>query len=666
MSLDIHDMLAQRGLLSICEKAQWERYLTQGKEGWTYPIFNLAGKPHSTRQLRWRSATGDKPKYLWVNGQPDTAKYYYLGDIKQAIKQARGLLYIAFGDLDMLTFQAAGLDNVLSWFGEGSVPPSLVEDLQLLGVDSLKLYPDCDKAGMSAAWKVWEMTDALALPCDIFRLPYEMSSKKDTNDLWVDCAFDPLKFRQALVDCPPIPVSELAIYNRTVTRSLQKPPDVFIHDLWQQYISKVKELLGTPVLREGHVDRWLCPLPSHIEKHPSFRISYDKVDFGWPTCSCGIQSDKDAWQQVGAALGLVWSDYLKQHTPIVPMQGNLQAVPPDGVRPEIDLDEFYSIRSMALHDLSEELQGTRTLSEPILMPFSSLHQFEGMCEVMWTGKLIFTLGVSGGGKTSFMETNLEKLLREGYDAVIFGPEWTGGEYAQRSIHRNGDIYHAGISNRELDFHKLALWEQANHIDPKKRKGTLLPDERVKGIVGLSRQLQNWPGEAYYLQKKRDTTFDMLLDMTAKIIEKKRQQGRRVPFLFWDYIDRTPAFGKRDFEWLELVAEKLKTFCMDLDILGWVFAQPRKDDSQNVRDGKILDASSARNLSDNQCNLYLTLNLVYDESGKATNRGIINVVKNSTGKTGKVEVFTDLQHLAWIDSQVIKQEINLNGGYSSGE
>ena len=664
MSLDIQDTLSKRGLLQVCEKAQWERYLYQGREGWAYPIFNMTGKPHSTRQLRWRSADGNKPKFSWVNGQPSGAKYYYLGDLKQAIKAGRGTLYIAFGDLDMLTFQAAGIQNVLTWFGELSVPDGLIEHLELLGVENLKLYPDCDSIGMQTAWKVWEMTDAVALNCEFYRLPYEMGSKKDTNDLWIDSAFDALKFKQALVDCPPIPINELALYNRTIAKSLTKPPDETIHDLWIEYIEKVKALLGTPVLREGHVDRWLCPLPAHTEKHPSFRISYDKVPHGWPNCSCGIQDDKDAWQQVGAALGIVWQDYLKEHTPQPILKGNLNQAP-ETIQPAIELDEFYSIRSMALHDLSEELQGVKTLSEPILMPFSTLHQFEGMCEVMWTGKLIFTLGVSGGGKTSFMETNLEKLLRDGYDAIVFGPEWTGGEYAQRSIHRNGDIMHAGISNRELDFHKLALWEQANNVEPKKRRGQLLPEDRIKGIVGLSRQLQNWPGEAYYLQKKRDTTFDMLLEMTGRIIEKKRQQGRRVPFLFWDYIDRTPSFGKRDFEWLELVAEKLKTFCMDMDIVGWVFAQPRKDDSQNVRDGKVLDASSARNLSDNQCNLYLTLNLVY-EDGRATNRGIINVVKNSTGKTGQVEVFTDLQHLAWIDKEVQKQTSNLNGGYNNGE
>lgn len=658
--LDYQNTLENRGLLAICQKAEWDNYKFGGNAGWQYPVYTITGKHHSDRQMRWRAANGSKPKFAWVNGQPKAAKYYYLPGLREAIQAAHGTLYIAFGDMDMLTFHAAGIPNVLSWFGEKSIPETLCDDLALLGVDYLKLYPDCDTTGMIAAWRIWRMTSETTIDCNVYQLPYPMDSKKDTNDLWIDAHFDGTRFKQLLIELPLIHTGELAMYDTKTTQKLLDLPANEGNSIWDEYLKEVTQLLGAPALVEASVPRWHCPLPSHADKHPSFTISYERAEFGWPACSCGIHESKDAWQQVGAALGLVYEDFKKQravergYKPDITRRATM---PQESETIDYALDELYTSRKTALATLASELRGENIPThEPIEFPLQSLHGLGGFCELMWPGKLAFVLGVSGGGKTSLMETILEKFLRDSYDAVVFGPEWTSTEYAQRSVHRNRGT--KGMTSTEIDRYRMALWEDSKGVEWDKRRGDKVADTLRDETLRLLHNLQQWPGDAYYLNKKRETTFDQLLDVTASLIERKRSEGRRVPFLFWDYIDRTPAYGKRDFEWLEMVAEKLKTFVMELDLIGWVFAQPRKADSQGVRDGELLDASSARNLSDNQCNLYLTLNLVYDANGKPTNTGKINVVKNSMGKTGVVEVYTDLDYLAWVDAKVIYQ--NLNG------
>ena len=62
-----------------------------------------------------------------------------------------------------------------------------------------------------------------------------------------------------------------------------------------------------PVIsREGNIEGWVCPSPSHLKEKAYFRISYDKdTNAGIPQCSCNIQDEDRQWQEVGEGVGAI-------------------------------------------------------------------------------------------------------------------------------------------------------------------------------------------------------------------------------------------------------------------------------------------------------------------------------------------------------------------------
>jgi hypothetical protein len=152
----LSDILRKRGILAAAQRAQWQ---PQGN-CWQYPIYDLSGAvltyryKAQPRALDMAAKSDSKPKYWWAGQKPDNCHYYLLPGLQGAIREHHGLLYIASGEPDVLAFKSAGIDNVLCWFGETSVPPNLVALLRELGVKEVVVYPDRDRTGYKAAEKI--------------------------------------------------------------------------------------------------------------------------------------------------------------------------------------------------------------------------------------------------------------------------------------------------------------------------------------------------------------------------------------------------------------------------------------------------------------------------------------------------------------------------------
>lgn len=65
---------------------------------------------------------------------------------------------------------------------------------------------------------------------------------------------------------------------------------------------------------------------------------------------------------------------------------------------------------------------------------------------------------------------------------------------------------------------------------------------------------------------------------------------------------------------------------------------------------MLTEAAAQSLSDQQFNLYLTLTPSFDMNGRMLQWATIKIVKNSMGKTGEIQVRTDLAHLRWVEDE----------------
>lgn len=219
--------LQQRGILETALKMQWKPHVYKGSRGGSYPVFDpIMG---NTVSQRWKAAPNQRgAKYSWPNGtgSKGKAKYYAAPGLLDAIAAADGVLFVANGEPSVLAFHAAGIENVLSWFGESSIPASIVKDFTLMNVDRVIYLPDNDMPGYKAAIKLRDMLQGSGLDYEfktwglsqIDRLhvdkksgketPYiacdDIPEKTDANDYWIQVAFDPAKFADRLQHAAPL------------------------------------------------------------------------------------------------------------------------------------------------------------------------------------------------------------------------------------------------------------------------------------------------------------------------------------------------------------------------------------------------------------------------------------------------------------------------------
>lgn len=195
------------GISTTAKAALW----VQHGRFWRYPTY------HADESFAcWRYKNTDSaalPKYKW---QPDAPRpdYYLLPGTLAAIQNDDGRLYIANGEKSVLAYRAAGINNVLSWFGETNVPHRLRDDLEAWGVQTV-IYPvDKDATGHKSGHKVHDLLYDSEIDCQIMGWGEDVPDKGDAVDQWVAVKFDAAAFRERLDSLQPItyPTPENPLY----------------------------------------------------------------------------------------------------------------------------------------------------------------------------------------------------------------------------------------------------------------------------------------------------------------------------------------------------------------------------------------------------------------------------------------------------------------------
>ena len=206
----LENELQRRGILQSAMACRWSiaPHWLEHDDGkgmawaWSIPTnqreYNLI-KFYRPKAMRWSKTA------QWQDGITKTTKVYIgqgWGRLMKAVVDSN-ILIVASGQVDHLTFIEAGHDNVISFYGENSVPTELLDLIQKLGnVQAVLNWPDRDKAGITGATKLRDLLHPNGVAFSAFELPYEFGTKKDTNDLWIDVAFDASRFNSALLACP--------------------------------------------------------------------------------------------------------------------------------------------------------------------------------------------------------------------------------------------------------------------------------------------------------------------------------------------------------------------------------------------------------------------------------------------------------------------------------
>lgn len=304
--------LIDRGIWEQAKALRWElqSYSHKGQPlpGWTYPIFDSSGKIIARRWKALDSST--TPKYVWIKGSNGTAPYYMAPDLAEAIRAAGGLCYLAAGEIDLLTYHAAGIRNVLSWFGEGNVPGALAKDLADMGVTWTVYAPDLDDAGRTSAVKVRAALRGSNIGYEFKLLPSDLGNGGDTNDLWQSptIGFDAIKFAEVLARLPELPLPEMvdkpARSANGEGNQAEDNPDYY------RAIEQALGLSSEDYKKGGQGEGWskaiACPIKSHQNDNSNPSATWHKDKHILRCFKCG---QTFLAKEVAAAKNIRWTDY---------------------------------------------------------------------------------------------------------------------------------------------------------------------------------------------------------------------------------------------------------------------------------------------------------------------------------------------------------------------
>lgn len=648
-----NDVLKERGILPQCKRAGWrkEPHFKTKAPGWMYPVWQLDGT--KAKVQRWKSVDPDhSPKYRWDPPKaPDRPRYYALPGLKAAIAEADGEVHLAAGEVDVLTFHAAGIQNVLCWFGEGSVPKTLAADLADLAVKQAFYYPDRDVPGYNAAEKVSNALYDQAIELTI-RQPDRSNAPLgyDVNDHWQFCGFNRFVFQATLEAFP--------VLNFPAPKPAPKPStsrNGGHSDLFADYAEMVeREAIArwhiAPQNADGYSREHFRSPVRGDDENPSAQWNYQTKgfrDFGTDTFY--------NTQAVASLLDLsTYDDYKTQHKPIQtseqpPRKPQNGHEPPGGdSKPErrpVPIVSTTEARARLRSWINGEAEPE---GEPFLSPFTVLQIFGGLSRIHEARKVGLVIGASGTGKTSFCETHQDGACIKGLDWVAWGPEWTPEEYEMRRV--------AGWKGPSVEaqmYDKIWQKEKARGVPESKREGKpLTPDQRAK-VNNLLDWFDTWPGQGHFI----DTAAESLsyrLEAAGKKIEELRKSGRRVLLGYHDYAQKEPFKGDHWAE-VEYRLGQIWQFAADYGIFMIVVSQVTKATANRVQLGELLGAGAGQSLSDQKANVVWTLNPIYEkdkdtnDSWLRTEKAWLRIVKNSLGAyPAQVKVRTALYRHRWSD------------------
>ena len=360
---------------------------------WSIPTnqreFNLI-KFYRPKAMRW--------------SKPGKTTKVYMGQGWERLKKAvadSNILIVANGQVDHLTFIEAGHDNVISFYGENSVPKDeLLKLIEALGnVATVLNWPDRDTAGITGATKLRNILHPVGVAFSAFELPYELGTKKDTNDLWIDVAFDARQFNRTLLACPLLELPSQ--HEATILPPVLIPTPTAVPtskatkgDIDESALKFAVESALRQSYRLGATAKDRCQCPIHKGHNPSnAQWHFDK---GFLTCysDCGNKSFNV--RTIAKAIGINIDDYRLQ------IQDGKTVL---SMPPQLYLD--------CLNNYQLQFSSNRAITP----------QYTNMAldeNILDESRLIGIQSPTGTGKTELLLQLIPKVLRQGKKVVIYG------------------------------------------------------------------------------------------------------------------------------------------------------------------------------------------------------------------------------------------------------
>lgn len=698
-------LLDQRGILAPALECGVKIKTLYGHVGWQYPMFKSNGQPAHARQgvqiYRWKDfdSTADV-KYQWDPKDPEDGKpwskppFYFPPGFVDAVKAADGRAVWASGEPDVWAWMASGHRNVFCWFGENSVPDSLVTMLNTLGITFLSMYPDLDKTGCIAAAKVHKILREANIEHRISLLDQTtLGEGGDINKLWVYSEFNPEVFDIHLDVTTDV---QQAFYNESAYNSA-KHNDGNMQSIWagagksvetfweivmslenhpkdaQEAVSEPAPATNTHDKANGWSDdeyngflsrawawmvndcgvhefskssskRFACTIASHSEddKRPAaYLYKSSEPESGCYCCpKCGVS--------------LNIKDYLaargKDPKDFYPVRPNGTKQPPhDGTAPAEDKRSWLVGWLKASDEYDNILEGNVPArgQAPLPIPFKAMARMGGLAKLIEPGTVFGFVSGSGWGKTVFVETLIDFWRQLGFNGSIWGPEWPPTKYVTRAVQRQG-----GPSVSRLSEHKSFYADARRGVPLEQRRDSPLSATEIELGRRLKEMILGWPGDLVIIDHASVNPQSLCGERGGfqESANGFREYGRKLHFAVFDYANLVfPEDGNKG-ETLDESLYRFKAFCSMNDVVGVTNFQIDKATSQRVLQGKT-DVSlesmlGARSFTMNLC-VGMWRDLV-EETGEYSATGHFRVTKNSEGKNGLFDLLFVEERALWAD------------------
>lgn len=360
--------------------------------------------------------------------------------------------------------------------------------------------------------------------------------------------------------------------------------------------------------------------------------------------SCGLVNDDGlgsvkATIKSGIEKGLVKPldlPELQNLTPPKPTQPEIKKQPV--INPETYARMYQS--SDEIYDaLRQEIRGEKVRQfEPIVLPYSPIHQFEGYAEYLQPGMLVFVMSSAGFGKTAFIDGLRESYTQMGIDTMWDGPEWKPIDMGVRALHRAGKI-----SFRDYTQYLLYATDKATGRTPRRGKD-LSEYTKQEALTHIERMKNEWTGKTFYITPE-PMAFEQRLALYDFVLQTERGKGRNPRLHFMDYVNLMGTSG----DWSELdykVATPYKEWIERSNLTGIVVVQAKREAFSVVKSGGVLDETHLQGISPQKCKLLIALTPGLSPSGEKLEFATVTIGKNNTGKTGSVRVKNTLSQFMW--------------------
>lgn len=320
--------------------------------------------------------------------------------------------------------------------------------------------------------------------------------------------------------------------------------------------------------------------------------------------------------------------------------------------------------SVTWHDSRESLmeykRRMRTAPEvgavPLMFPYKVLWEAGGFCRAVMPGIMMSVSGLSGGLKTSFVETITDRWRQVGPNHILWwGPEWDWKHMSDRAVQRYS---HLGMT--EMMLHEMWLAEEAANVPKNKRFGVRQSDNILSHADAEIDKIAAWPGLNFYMEEM-DIDIDNLIEAYHAKADDCASQGEPIRIAVFDYVQLINMRSVRsESERITQVLGLIKSFCVERKVIGVIASQVVKASGKAVRDGsQTLDAESGQFQRSDKFNLVLTLNPIY-QGELLTDKAIIRVAKNSAGMNGLMKcVRTNPARFLWMDEELPMPNLKQN-------